>query len=103
MSDVVSWAGSFFLGSAVVDGGRGSSGGVQVFRAPRICGRNQVDQNSVYGDSKRVLNSIGGTCTPPLDPLPPSTTAEPKKNNPAQETTSFIHRSHTIHGSYITC
>ena len=65
MSDVVSWAGSFFLGSAVVDGGRGSSGGVQVFRAPRICGRNQVDQNSAYGDSKRVLNSIGGTvnCT----------------------------------------
>ena len=31
MSDVVSWAGLFFLGSAVVDGGRGSSGGVQVF------------------------------------------------------------------------
>ena len=30
-----------------------------------VSGRNQVDQNSVYGDSKRVLNSIGGTvnCT----------------------------------------
>jgi len=65
MSDVVSWAGLFLLGSAVVNGGRGSSGGVQVFFAPRICGRNQVDQNSVYGDSKRVLNSTGGTvnCT----------------------------------------
>ena len=35
------------------------------FCAPRICGRNQVDQNSVYGDIKRVLNSIGGSvnCT----------------------------------------
>ena len=26
--------------------------------APRICGRNQVDQNGAYGVSKRVLNSI---------------------------------------------
>ena len=60
MSDVVSWVGLFFLGSAVVDGGRGSSDGVRVC-APRICGRNQVDQNSVYGDSKRDLNSIGDT------------------------------------------
>ena len=58
MSDVVSWAGSFFLGSAVVDGGRGSSGGVQVFRAPRICGRNQVDRNSVCGDSKHGTRSV---------------------------------------------
>jgi hypothetical protein len=38
MSDVVSWAGLFFLGSAVVDGERGSSGGVQVFCAPGMCG-----------------------------------------------------------------
>ena len=36
--DVVSWAGSFLLGSAVVgDGGRASDGGVQVC-APRMCG-----------------------------------------------------------------
>ena len=65
MSDVVSWVGLYFLGSAVVDGGRGLSGSVQVFCTPRICGRNQVDQNSVYGDSKCVLNSIEGTvnCT----------------------------------------
>ena len=33
MSDVVSWAGLFFLGSAVVDGGRGSSGGVHTATA----------------------------------------------------------------------
>ena len=38
--------GIILLGSAVVNGGGGSSGGVQVFCAPRICGRNQVDQNS---------------------------------------------------------
>ena len=38
--------------------GGGSSGGVRVFCAPRICGRNQVEQNSAYGVSKRVLNSI---------------------------------------------
>ena len=37
MSDVVSWAGLLFLGSAVVNGG-GSGGGVQVFCAPRMCG-----------------------------------------------------------------
>ena len=30
LSDVVSWAGLFLLGSVVVDGARGSSGGVQV-------------------------------------------------------------------------
>ena len=38
--------------------GEGSSGGVRVLCAPRICGRNQVDQNSAYGVSKRILNSI---------------------------------------------
>ena len=88
--------GLFFLGSAVVEGGRGSSGGVQVFCAPRICGRNQVDQNSVYGDRKCVLNSTGGTvnctyvwCWRTLEQ--------------AQDTTSLIHRNHTIHSSDLTC
>ena len=38
--------------------GGGASGVVRVFCAPRICGRNQVDQNSAYGISKRVLNPI---------------------------------------------
>jgi hypothetical protein len=58
--------GVVLLGLCCCRWGRGgSSGGVQVFCAPRICGRNQVDQNSVYGDSECVLNSIGGTvnCT----------------------------------------
>ena len=50
---MVSWVGIFFLGSAVVSGGR-VSGGVRVFCAPRICGRNQEDQNGAYGVSKRV-------------------------------------------------
>ena len=54
---MVSWVGLFFLGSAVVNGKR-VSGGVRVFCAPRMCGRNQVDQNGAYGVSKRVLNSI---------------------------------------------
>ena len=33
---MVSWVGLFFLGSAVVNGGR-ISGGVRVFCAPRMC------------------------------------------------------------------
>ena len=54
---MVSWVGLFFLGSAVVNGGR-VEWRCAGFCAPRICGKNQVDQNSVYVVSKRVLNSI---------------------------------------------
>ena len=74
------------------------------FCAPRIYGRNQVDQNSVYGDSKLIIpihtiliylisptdTGCTKTCTPPLKPLSPSTTAEPKKNNPAQCTKTIF-------------
>ena len=49
--------GLFFLGSAVVDGGKGSSSGVQDFLlCTSYLWEKSSESNSVYGDSKLVLN-----------------------------------------------
>jgi len=87
---VVSWVGLFFLGSAVVNGGEGRV---------TVCGFFVL------------LICVGETRWIKIVPFiyllyihnGDASTAEPKKNNPTQDTTSLIHRSHTIHSSYLTC
>ena len=105
--------GLFFLGSVVVDGVELRCAG---FCAPRICGRNQVDQNKVYVNNTDIKFTDHEMTLLEKGPkynlhykkrnwiqnlaLEAETA---KKNNPTQDTTSLIHRNHTIHSSYLTC
>ena len=73
MSDVVFWAGCSSWAPLLSMGAGGSSSGVQDFLlCTSYLWEKSGESNSVHGDSKRVLNPIGGTvnCTVLCDMSP---------------------------------